>query len=73
MDICVSLQEEYLEKEIVEVETVSGTQDLVESQKLYRLLCMNKITLCLIILHSSIMLENVEVKECKGKEVRRRT
>ena len=45
----------------------------MESQKLYRLLCMNKITLCLIILHSSIMLENVEVKECKGKEVRRRT
>ena len=29
MDICVSLQEEYLEKEIVEVEIVSGTQDLV--------------------------------------------
>ena len=29
MDICVSLQEEYLEKEIVEVETVSGTQDSV--------------------------------------------
>ena len=33
-----------------------------------RLLC-----LCLITLHSSIMLENVEVKECRGKEVRRRT